>query len=59
MSGGKGSSVQNRSKCQFVYKLFSMIVGTDERGRALGFAGLNFCPGIRFLEVNFAQALGF
>ena len=29
------------------------------RARALGISGVNFCPGIRFCEVNFAQALGF
>ena len=23
---------------------------------AIGFSGINFCPGIRFLEVNFARA---
>ena len=26
---------------------------------ALGISGINFCPGIRFWEVNFAWALGF
>ena len=26
---------------------------------ALGILGVNFCLGIRFLEVNFARALGF
>ena len=31
-------------------------VGTDVRARALG---VNFCQGIRFWEVSFAQALGF
>ena len=34
-------------------------VGTDVRARALGISGVNFCPGIRFWEVNFAWALGF
>ena len=34
-------------------------IGTDVRARALGFSGVNFCPGIRFWEVNFARALGF
>ena len=34
-------------------------VGTDVRARALGFSGVNFCPGIRLWEVNFARALGF
>ena len=34
-------------------------VGTDVRARALGILGVNFCPGIRFWEVNFARALGF
>ena len=34
-------------------------VGTDVRVRALGFAGVNFCSGIRLWKVNFAQALGF
>ena len=34
-------------------------VGTDVRGRALGILGVNFCPGSRFWQVNFAQALGF
>ena len=34
-------------------------VGTDVRTRALGILGVNFCPGSRFWEVNFAQALGF
>ena len=34
-------------------------VGTDVRARALGILGVNFCPGIRFREVNFARALGF
>ena len=29
------------------------------RARALGISGVNFCPGIRFWEVNFARALGF
>ena len=36
-----------------------MKVSTDVRARALGILGVNFCPGIRFCEVNFAQALGF
>ena len=26
---------------------------------ALGISGVNFCPGIRFWELNFARALGF
>ena len=34
-------------------------VGTDVQAQALGILGVNFCPGIRFWEVNFAQALGF
>ena len=34
-------------------------VGTDVRAQALGISGINFCPGIRFWEVNFAWALGF
>ena len=34
-------------------------VGTDVRARALDISGVNFCPGIRFWEVNFARALGF
>ena len=34
-------------------------VGTDVRARALGISGVNFCPNIRFWEVNFARALGF
>ena len=34
-------------------------VGTDVWTQALGFPGINFCPGIRFWEVKFAQALGF
>ena len=34
-------------------------VSTDVRTRALGISGVNFCPGIRSWEVNFAQALGF
>ena len=29
------------------------------QARAIGISGVNFCPGIRFWEVNFAQALGF
>ena len=33
--------------------------GTDVRARALGISGVNFCPGIRFWEVNVAWALGF
>ena len=33
--------------------------GTDVRAQALGFAGVNFCLGIRFWEINFSQALGF
>ena len=33
--------------------------GTDLRARTLGISGVNFCPGIRFWEVNFAWALGF
>ena len=38
---------------------FLIKVGTDVRARALGILGVNFCPGIRFWEVNFARALGF
>ena len=34
-------------------------VGTNVRALALGVSGANFCPGIRFWEVNFAHALGF
>ena len=34
-------------------------VGMNVRTRALGISGVNFCPGIRFWEVNSAQALGF
>ena len=34
-------------------------VGTNVRARALGISGVNFCPGIRFWEVNFGRALGF
>ena len=34
-------------------------VGTDVRARALGLSGVNFCPGIRFWEVNVARALVF
>ena len=34
-------------------------VGIDVRALALGVSGVNFCPGIRFWEVNFARALGF
>ena len=34
-------------------------VGTDVRSKALGISGVNFCPGIRFWEVNFAWALDF
>ena len=34
-------------------------VGTDVWAWALGILGVNFCLGIRFWEVNFAQALGF
>ena len=33
-------------------------VGTDVRARVLGIAGVNFCPGIKFCELNFALALG-
>ena len=29
------------------------------RAWALGILGINFCPGIRFWDVNFAQVLGF
>ena len=29
------------------------------RARALGILGVNFCPGIRFWEVNFARTLDF
>ena len=36
-----------------------IMVGRDVRARALGFLGANFCPGIRFWEVNFARTLGF
>ena len=32
-------------------------VGMDVQAQALGISGVNFCPGIRFWEVNFAQAL--
>ena len=28
------------------------------RARALGISGVNFCPGIKFCELNFARALG-
>ena len=34
-------------------------VSTDVWAQALGISGVNFCPGIRFWELNFAQALGF
>ena len=34
-------------------------VDTDVRAWALGIPGVNFCPSIRFWEVNFAWALGF
>ena len=34
-------------------------VGTDVRAWALGILGVNFCPGSRFWEVNFARELGF
>ena len=34
-------------------------IGTDVRAWALGISGVNFWPGIRFWEVNFAWALGF
>ena len=34
-------------------------VGTNVRAWALGILGVNFCPGSRFWEVNFARALGF
>ena len=34
-------------------------VGTDVRAQALGISAVNFCPGIRFWEINFARALGF
>ena len=30
----------------------------DVQAWALGISGVNFCPDIRFCEVNFAQALG-
>ena len=33
--------------------------GTDVRARASSILGVNFCPGIRFWELNFARALGF
>ena len=29
------------------------------RAQALGILGVNFCPGIRFWEINFARPLGF
>ena len=32
-------------------------VGTDVRAQALGISGVNFCPGIKFCELNFARAL--
>ena len=34
-------------------------VGTDVQAQALGISGVNFCPGIRFCELNFVKALGF
>ena len=34
-------------------------VGRDVWARALGIFGVNFCPGIKFWEINFAQTLGF
>ena len=34
-------------------------VGMDVQAWALGILGVNFCPGSRFWEVNFVQALGF
>ena len=34
-------------------------VGMDVRAQALGISGVNFCPCIRFCELNFVQALGF
>ena len=34
-------------------------VAMDVWAQALGISGVNFCPGIRFWELNFAQALGF
>ena len=30
-------------------------VGTDLRAMVLGISGANFCPGIRFWEVNFPR----
>ena len=36
---------------------FLIKVRTDVRVRALGILGVNFYPGIRFWEVNFAWAL--
>ena len=34
-------------------------VGTDVRAQTLGISGVNFCPCIRFCELNFVQALVF
>ena len=34
-------------------------VGMDVQAWALGMLGVNFCPGSRFWEVNFVQAIGF
>ena len=34
-------------------------VGTDVLAQALDISEVNFCPGIRFWDVNFARALGF
>ena len=34
-------------------------VGTDVQAPALSISGVNFCPGIRFWEVHFAQTIGF
>ena len=31
----------------------------DVWARALGISGINFCPGIRFWEVNFARGIRF
>ena len=31
----------------------------DVQVQALSFSEVNFCPGIKFWEVKFAQALGF
>ena len=51
----RNESINNEGGGDSLIKL-----GTDVRARALGiFRGVNFCPGIRFWEVNFARALGF